>query len=255
MENVQNLFGVSLGLKTLTLYASLTLYTICIIYGLALLIASRMGPRKRLDLSTLLTKKSGKFDWDDILALSTQSDEFERVEAPFTSEYMAELCLQVAEHFEMSDEDLESLRIAALLHDIGQMDNYDFIQEERRLMPNELRLLEEHPLQGYRFILENLGPQYEKAAKWVRWSHERWDGTGYPDGLVGEQIPIPARILAVVDAYCAMSQKRPYRRALSPEEVIAELNRYAGIYYDPQIVQLFGVPEQEEKVVALEVVK
>lgn len=254
MESIQSLLGVSLGLKSLTLYAALALYTVCIIYGLALLIAPRMGGGQRLGAGNLLKKKPGQFNLDDILALSAKADAFEMVQEPYTSEYMADLCLQVAAHFEMSDEDLESLRIAALLHDIGEMDNYDFVQEERALRPDELQVLEEHPLQGYRFILEHLGSEYEKAAKWVRWSHERWDGTGYPDGLVGEQIPIPARILAVVDAYCAMSQDRPYREALSPEQIVSELNRYAGIRYDPQIVQLFGVPGQEEKVTALEVV-
>ncbi|PIQ24484.1 hypothetical protein COW36_24855 [bacterium (Candidatus Blackallbacteria) CG17_big_fil_post_rev_8_21_14_2_50_48_46] len=254
MESLQSLLGVSLGLKSMTLYASLALYAVCIVYALALLVVPRMGGNQGFGGSSFLKKKPGQFNFDDILALSAESDAFEMVQEPYTSEYMADLCLQVAAHFEMSSEDLDSLKVAALLHDIGEMDNYDFVQEERGLRPDEWRVLEEHPLHGYRFILENLGPEFENAAKWVRWSHERWDGTGYPDGLVGEQIPIPARILAVVDAYCAMSQDRPYRAALSPEQIVDELNRYAGIRYDPQIVQMFGVPGQEEQTTALEVI-
>jgi response regulator RpfG family c-di-GMP phosphodiesterase len=253
LESIQSLLGVSLGLKSLTLYASLALYAVSAIYALALLVVPRMGGQSRGG-GALLKKKPGQFNLDDILTISAQSDAFEMVQEPYTSEYMADLCLQVAAHFEMSSEDLDSLKIAALLHDVGEMDNYDFVQEERALRHDEWRMLEEHPLHGYRFIMERLGAEYENAAKWVRWSHERWDGTGYPDALVGEQIPIPARILAVVDAYCAMSQDRPYRAALTPEEIINELHRYAGVRYDPQIVQLFGVPGQEEKVTALEVV-
>jgi HD-GYP domain-containing protein (c-di-GMP phosphodiesterase class II) len=242
MDSIQGLLGVSLGLKSMTLYASLALYAVCVVYALALLLAPRL--QKTTGADKALKKKPGQMRFDDILQHSQQADAYEKASEPYTAEYLSDLCVQLGEQFELEPAELESLRVAALLHDIGQVERYDFIQEPRRLRPDEKRYLEEHPIHGARFIQDNLGASHEQAAKWVRWSHERWDGTGYPDALSGEQIPLPARILAVADAYCAMMQDRPHRPALHPEQVIQELNRYAGIYYDPRIVQLLGVPDE-----------
>lgn len=241
MDSIQSLLGVSLGLKSMTLYASLALYAVCVIYALALLLGPRL--QKNTGADKALKKKPGQLRFDDILQYSQQADAYEKVSEPYTAEYLSDLCVQLGEQFELEPAELEALRVAALLHDIGQVDHYDFIQEPRYLRSEEKCYLEEHPLRGAQFIQENLGLTHQQAAKWVRWSHERWDGTGYPDALSGEQIPLPARILAVADAYCAMMQDRPHRPALSAEAVIQELHRYAGIYYDPQIVQLLGVPD------------
>ncbi|MNY55743.1 Cyclic di-GMP phosphodiesterase response regulator RpfG [compost metagenome] len=77
------------------------------------------------------------------------------------------------------------------------------------------------------------------TAWWVRWHHERFDGTGYPDGLVGDEIPLPARILAVADAFEAITHARPYRQALDPQDALTELRGLAGLHYDPRLIALF----------------
>lgn len=239
-----NSLGIEMGLKMLTLYASIALYALTIIYALVLF-APMMGRGSKQSgrRDSLLKKKPSQYSMDDILELSARADAYEMAQEPYTAQYMAELALQIADHYELSDEEKEALHIAALLHDVGQIEQVDFIQEERALRHDEWRELENHPVWGYQ-LLKEMGPEYEKAALWVRWSHERWDGTGYPDGLVGEQIPVPARILSIVDAYCAMMQDRPHRSALSQEEAVQQLKREAGLKFDPQMVQLFGAGEE-----------
>ena len=94
-------------------------------------------------------------------------------------------------------------------------------------------VLERHPQIGFR-MLESLG--VDPVADWVLHHHERWDGSGYPDGLPGEQIPLGARIIFVADAYDAMTSERVYRRRVLPEQAVAELRRCAGTQFDPEIV-------------------
>jgi HD-GYP domain-containing protein (c-di-GMP phosphodiesterase class II) len=94
-------------------------------------------------------------------------------------------------------------------------------------------VLERHPQIGYR-MLESLG--VDPLAKWVLHHHERWDGTGYPEGLSGTEIPLGARVIFVADAYDAMTSDRPYRDRLTAEEAAAELFRCAGTQFDPEVV-------------------
>jgi len=93
--------------------------------------------------------------------------------------------------------------------------------------------MREHPLIGDR-ICQSMR-NAAQLAPIVRGHHERWDGTGYPDGLAGEAIPIGARIIAVVDAYDAMSTNRPYRKALTKEKIVAEIKKGAGTHFDPVV--------------------
>jgi response regulator RpfG family c-di-GMP phosphodiesterase len=87
-----------------------------------------------------------------------------------------------------------------------------------------------------------VAPSLAQAAELVRWSHERFDGSGYPDGLAGEEIPLAARIIGVCDAYAAMTSSRPYRPTpMSPEGALAELQRSAGTQFDPSVVEAFAV--------------
>lgn len=229
---------MGLGLKSLTLYASIALYAISAVYALVLL--APMSGGNKGGSHRLLKKKQAQYSMDDILELSSHADEYELAQEPYTAQYMADLSVQIAQAYELEESEIEALQTAALLHDIGQVENCDFIQEERALRHEEIAELEKHPLWGYDFVKE-MGPEYERAALSVRWSHENWDGTGYPDGLIGEQIPIPARILRVVDAYCSMMQDRPHRAAMSQGEAIIEIKRLSGIKFDPQVVQMFGV--------------
>ncbi len=107
-------------------------------------------------------------------------------------------------------------------------------------------MLERHPQIGYR-MLESLG--VEPIADWVLHHHERWDGTGYPDALEGEQIPIGARIIFVADAFDAMTSNRLYRVPLTHEEALREVERCAGTQFDPEAVEaLFAVVDAREPV-------
>ena len=94
-----------------------------------------------------------------------------------------------------------------------------------------------HTLIGERIL--DAAPALSRAAKLVRWSHERWDGHGYPDGISGEQIPLGSRIIAVCDAFDAMTSQRPYRDAMSPAAAVSELERCAGAQFDPAVVRAF----------------
>jgi diguanylate cyclase (GGDEF)-like protein len=132
----------------------------------------------------------------------------------------------------------ERIRIAAELHDIGKMAIPEAILNKRGpLTEQEWALMRQHTVAGERIIaaaaaLADIGPV-------VRASHERWDGQGYPDGLAGEQIPRGARIISVCDSYHAMTSDRPYRKAMSIEVALAELNAGSGCQFDPEVVQAF----------------
>jgi HD-GYP domain-containing protein (c-di-GMP phosphodiesterase class II) len=101
----------------------------------------------------------------------------------------------------------------------------------------ELFRLWEHPARGAQLALEITGNQ--TVSQWVRWHHERWDGLGYPDGLTGSAIPLPARILRLADSADAMLHARPYRGAMSLEDATTELNRLTAISYDPDLAKVF----------------
>ncbi|HEY9722935.1 MAG TPA: HD domain-containing phosphohydrolase, partial [Oscillatoriaceae cyanobacterium] len=106
-----------------------------------------------------------------------------------------------------------------------------------RLSQSECFRIWEHAVRGARRALELTGSQ--AVSQWVRWHHERWDGLGYPDGLVGEQIPLPARILRLADGADALLHERPYRAAMTGEETLAELNRLSAVVSDPALTRIF----------------
>jgi putative nucleotidyltransferase with HDIG domain len=134
--------------------------------------------------------------------------------------------------------DREQIRIAGFLHDIGKIGvPTDLLMRPATLTAKERRVIERHPEIGARLV-EPLGIATEISAV-IRHHHEWWDGRGYPDGLYGEQIPLVARIVAMADAYDGMSSCRPYRPALSPEEVRGEFRRGSGSQFDPTLAKEF----------------
>ncbi len=151
------------------------------------------------------------------------------------SEAVLELALQVAAELGLGGEDATSVGQVALLHDIGKVGVPDAIlQKPGRLTGPEWDVMREHPSIGAQIVsaigsLSHLAPA-------VRAEHERWDGGGYPDGLVGESVPLPSRICFVCDAWHAMTSDRPYRRALTPEQARTELERHAGTQFCPTTV-------------------
>ncbi len=131
-----------------------------------------------------------------------------------------------------------ALRTAAFLHDLGELGvQSDLLERTAPLEAEELERVRRHPEIGAR-LLQPLGVA-RAVADVVCHHHERWDGGGYPDGLRGEEIPLAARIVALADAYDAMTSWRPYRAALAPEAVRAELERGAGSHFDPELAKEF----------------
>jgi putative nucleotidyltransferase with HDIG domain len=150
------------------------------------------------------------------------------------SQRVADLAARTARRLGLADEEIELTRLAASLHDLGKLAiPEEILRKPGPLTEPERMVLERHPQIGFR-MLESLG--VDPVADWVLHHHERWDGSGYPDGLLGDRIPLGARIIFVADAYDAMTSERVYRRRVAPEQAVAELERCAGSQFDPEIV-------------------
>jgi putative nucleotidyltransferase with HDIG domain len=150
------------------------------------------------------------------------------------SEAVARLVETMARSLGLEEEIIEQLRLAALLHDIGKIAIPDSVlQKPGGLEPDERLLVRSHVHFGYS-LLEGLG--IEPVDAWVLHHHEHWDGSGYPDGLAGEEIPFGSRVILVADAFDAMITHRTYRPALGPQDALAELRRQAGAQFDPAVV-------------------
>ncbi|MCA1591975.1 MAG: diguanylate cyclase [Acidobacteria bacterium] len=149
----------------------------------------------------------------------------------------------------LSDKEIEALHAGALLHDIGKIAVPDYIlNKPGKLTAAEFDKMKLHTVVGAQ-ILERIQFPYPLVPI-VRHHHERWDGNGYPDGLKGEDIPLTARVLTVVDCFDAVREHRQYRRAMTREEAIEILRKDRGIHYDPRIVDLFieNLPVFEEQI-------
>ena len=150
---------------------------------------------------------------------------------------VSSLAVRVGQRLGLAPDELEELRLAAELHDVGKLAIPDVVlQKAGPLDPTEWGFIHSHTLIGQRIL--SAAPALRPVGAIVRSTHENWDGTGYPDGLAGEAIPLAARIIAVCDAYSAMTSDRPYRAARTPDEAIAELRRCAGQQFDRQVVEL-----------------
>jgi putative nucleotidyltransferase with HDIG domain len=133
---------------------------------------------------------------------------------------------------------LETLRIGGALHDVGKLTvPARILSKPGLLTPDELDAIRTHPAAGARLI-EPIR-SVRTALPYVLHHHERWDGDGYPHGLRGAAIPVEARVLAVADAFDAMTSGRPYRQALSEQDALQELERCAGCQFDPELTHAF----------------
>ena len=154
------------------------------------------------------------------------------------SQRMAEMASRVGENMKLSPEDIETLHWAGILHDIGKIGVPDEILNKKgTLTKKEWVIMKEHPVIGAQ-IVEPV-KHLSAVSPIIRAHHEKYDGTGYPYGLTGEDIPLGSRILAVVDAYVAIRDSRVYSEAHTHEEAIAELRRSSGTQFDPVIVAMF----------------
>ena len=148
---------------------------------------------------------------------------------------VAQLARSVGERLGLPDPELHDLTLAAELHDVGKLAIPDSILSKAGpLTEDELLFIHRHTVIGERIL--SSAPALARISRIVRSTHERLDGTGYPDKLSGDQIPLLSRIVAVCDAFQAMIEDRPYRAAVSEEEAVAELRRRSGAQFDPAVV-------------------
>lgn len=144
----------------------------------------------------------------------------------------------LGEMLRLSRRQLSALRFGALLHDVGKLAVPDYVlNKPERLTRQEFEQMKQHTLAGAQ-ILDGvkLDPIISQIAKF---HHERWDGRGYPEGLKGDEIPVEARIISIVDTFDALIEDRQYRAAMRRDEAIAEIRAGIGSYYDPQVARLF----------------
>ena len=148
---------------------------------------------------------------------------------------VAALAREVGRTLELEGRDRDELYQAAQLHDIGKLAIPDVIlHKPGPLDSDEWEFLRQHTLVGERILA--VSPLLRRIGEIVRSTHERWEGGGYPDGLVGEEIPLAARIICACDAFDAMTRERPYKEAMSDEDALAELSRCAGTQFDARVV-------------------
>jgi HD-GYP domain-containing protein (c-di-GMP phosphodiesterase class II) len=172
-----------------------------------------------------------------LLALSAQMDAFEGYVHPH-GRRIATISDALGASFHLAQQDRIFLQQAALIHDIGEMVmNREYLQVNRIFDQDERLDMQRHPVIGEQQAAKH---GLSRAAQLlVRWHHEWWNGCGYPDGLEFEQIPLAARILRVADTFCALTDARPFRKALSEVEARKYMAEWAGIEFDPLVVKAF----------------
>ena len=170
--------------------------------------------------------------------------ELRHAETGTHSHAVGALAARLAARLGLSADEVELVRLAGSLHDLGKLTiTEEILGKPGPLDEGERALLRRHPRVAYR-MLSSLG--IEPVATWVLHSHERWDGTGYPTRIAGEEIPLGSRIVFVADAYDAMTWDRPYRRKRTHAEAVAELERCAGTQFDPHVVAALAAELAED---------
>ena len=181
-------------------------------------------------------REAGYHLFEDVVkALSMTMDLVEQA----TNEHairVASITFNLGRHVGLPDEDLRDIYYAGLLHDIGQIGTPDdILRKPKNLTLSELATIWMHPHVGYEIIKEV--PSLSGTAHLIRWHHERWDGTGYPDSFKWDEIPLGAQLLSICDALDALLSPRPWRPALSMDDAMSELARFSGIQFSPAYVK------------------
>ena len=150
---------------------------------------------------------------------------------------VAKYSLEIGKEMGLTEKELKNLELAALLHDVGKIGTYEAILDKQsKFVKSDITIMRAHPAAGAN-ILSPI-KQLKDVIPGVRHHHENYDGTGYPDGLKGEEIPLLARIIAVSDAYDAMKADRPYRKGKDIDSIIAELKKRSGTQFDPKVIEV-----------------
>lgn len=186
--------------------------------------------------SSVLRKEPETTD-KQILRLAASADEFEVYTEPHAMR-IARIADEIAKRFHLGRADRAALRVAALAHDWGELHmQRDYIKRADALSADERLDLARHPVIGES---EAARVGLSRGAQLlVRWHHEWWSGAGYPDALRGEEIPLAARILRVADGYAALIAARPYRPSMTREAARTHLGEWAGLEFDPHVVNVF----------------
>jgi diguanylate cyclase (GGDEF)-like protein len=148
------------------------------------------------------------------------------------------LTMKIGKAVGLSEEKLDDLRVLTTLHDIGKVAILDnILNKKESLTKREWEIIKRHPEIGYRIAMSS--NQLSSIAEYILTVHEHWDGSGYPQGIKGEKIPLLSRIISLVDAYVVMRENRPYRKARSRKDAIEEIKRCSGTQFDPKLVDIF----------------
>lgn len=222
-----------------------------IVYGTTLLIENRASLQKapkRFRLAVHRLAASGRLPrwlpaaWFvlrpevDPVAIGRHASQIEGYDEAHAAR-IADICRMLSGSVGLAREVAASLLEAAHLHDAGIEDWDVALGEPGPLSELARARLAEHCARG-EYLARDLCPD-PMVAQWVRWHHERFDGSGYPDGLEGDEIPLPAQILGLADTFEAMTHARPYRPAMAPTEALWELQRLAGLRFSPELVEGF----------------
>lgn len=186
--------------------------------------------------SKLLDRKSSHGDILSAImaALFAKSQETEN-----HAKRLADISKQIGIRMDLPSNALVLLELLSMLHDIGKMGiNDQVLNKPGKLTDEEWSLMKKHPEIGYKIAISS--PELEPIAEYILTHHEHWDGKGYPAGISGEEIPLLSRIVAVADAYDAMTEKRIYRKSITPSEAAEEINRCSGTQFDPGVVKVFN---------------
>ena len=183
----------------------------------------------------LLEKKSIKSSIINSLKKSLQEKSFETNEH---TERVSKYAKAIGKKMNLKKDELDELMLTAQLHDIGKIGiDEQILMKPGKLTIDEFEIMKTHAEKGYRII--NASSDLDTIAKYVLGHHEKWDGSGYPLGLKGVEIPLISRIINVVDSYDVMTNNRPYKKAMAQKEALYELERCSGTQFDPKIVNIF----------------
>jgi hypothetical protein len=193
-----------------------------------------------ISLAGELRKRSDKLERQSrqTLSMLAQIVEARDTDAGLHLKHITHYSRALALALDFSEQQANEIAYAAMIHDVGKAQVPDAIlKKPGPLTPDERHEIQKHTIWGHELLVDN--QEFEIAGQVARSHHERWDGTGYPDGLAAEAIPIAARIAAVADVYDALTSERPYKGAWLPEDAIAEIRRLRDTHFDPAVVDAF----------------